>query len=427
VVAPPPPPPEVNAPQLQISSASSTAIEGDTVQLVWSSKDATTCEAFGSWSGSLSLTGQSKIKLATYGHPAFGLRCTGAGGTTETSVMIVSRVAVRNLSYSNFKEVGVLPSTVPYVAAARAYGDFFEDGSLSLITFKFTTASAVPFADQKPGVLEFWTQNAAGTWIKKTPTLTVEAPFCIAARRAVVADFNGDRKPDVVFACTGWDQTPFPGERGIIVLSQPGGGYVQRFVNSDIAYHHSVTACDLNGDGNLDLVFVIANGVGRLRVEFGDGHGGFTFAASHPLSSVIGRLFEVECLDVNEDGILDVIVGGKEWLPNGATTIFFGTPGGAFTSQVIPPVANWGMVNDFTVTGTGSARTLWINRQLDDSAGNDGRLVQRVNLGTLQSTVVLKDEPPAVWIRWLVPYSRAGLDYIGSDNKSDLVELLRVP
>jgi len=151
---PPPPPPKANAPQLQLSSSSSTAIEGDTIQLVWSSTDATTCEGFGSWSGSLSLTGQSKIKLATYGHPAFGLRCTGAGGTTETSVTVVSRVAVRNLSYSNFKEVGVLPSTVPYIAAARAYGDFFEDGSLSLVTFKFTTPSSVPLADQMPGVLE---------------------------------------------------------------------------------------------------------------------------------------------------------------------------------------------------------------------------------------------------------------------------------
>jgi len=257
--------------------------------------------------------------------------------------------------------------------------------------------------------------------------LTVEAPFCIAARRAVVADFNGDRKPDVVFACTGYDAQPFPGERDIIVLSQPGGGYVQRFVNSDVAYHHSVTACDLNGDGNLDLVFVIANGVGRLRVEFGDGHGNFTFAASHPLSSVVGRLFEVECLDINQDGFLDVITGGKEWLATGGITIFYGTAGGAFTSQVIPTVATFGLVNDFTVTGTGSARTLWVNRQLDDSAGNNGRLVQRVNLATLQSTVVLQDASQIAWIRWLIPYSRAGQDYIGSDNKADLLELLRVP
>jgi hypothetical protein len=50
-----------------------------------------------------------------------------------------------------------------------------------------------------------------------------------------------------------------------------------------------------------------------------------------------------------------------------------------------------------------------------------------VNLATLQSTVVLQDASQIGWIRWLIPYSRAGLDYIGSDNKADVVEILRVP
>jgi len=273
-------------------------------------------------------------------------------------------------------------------------------------------------------VMEFWTQNASGAWINKNATLTVEAPVCIHARKAVVADFNGDRKPDVIFACTGYDAPPFPGEHSIILLSQPGGGYLRRFFNSDIAYFHSVSACDLNGDGRLDLVFAIAKG---LSVYFGDGQGSFTVAASHTLSAVIGPLFQVECLDVNEDGILDVITGGKEWQANGDTQIFYGTASGAFIRQVIPPVANAGTINDFTLTGTGSARTLWISRSSGgDGTEYEGRMVQRVNLRTLESTMMLNDRP-AVWIRWLVLYSRAGLDYIGSDNKSDLVEFLRAP
>lgn len=423
-VAPTPTPPKVNAPQLQFSSASSTAIEGDTIQLVWSSTDATTCEAFGSWSGSLSLAGQSKVKLASYGRPSFGLRCTGAGGTTETSVIVVSRVAVRKLSYSNFKEVGVIPSTVPNGNAARAYGDFFEDGSLSLVTFKFTYKNTLPLADATPGVMEFWTQNASGTWILKPATVTAEVPFCIHARKAIVGDFNEDRKPDIIFSCHGYDAAPFPGEHSIILLSQPGGGFLQRFETSDVAFFHSVTACDLNGDGHLDLVHTVNNG---LRVYFGDGHGSFTVAAGHPFSAITGQLFQVECVDVNEDGILDLITGGKEWQSNSSTQIFFGSAGGVYIRQVVPAVVNEGTINDFTLTGTGSARTLWISR----SSGGDGteyvgRMVQRVNLRTLESTSVL-NQTPADWIRWLVPYSRAGLDYIGSDNKSDLVEFIRAP
>ena len=133
----------------------------------------------------------------------------------------------------------------------------------------------------------------------------------------------------------------------------------------------------------------------------------------------------MECLDVNEDGILDLIAGGDESGTNGATQIFYGTAGGAFIRQVIPPVADAATINDFTLTGTGSARMLWISRT-SGSSTYAGRAVQRVNLRTLESTIML-DQTPADWIRWLVPYSRAGLDYIGSDNKSDLVEFLRVP
>ncbi|MEQ1692229.1 MAG: VCBS repeat-containing protein [Gemmatimonas sp.] len=330
---------------------------------------------------------------------------------------IVSRVAVRNTSYANFKEVGVVPTTLPPPGneASRTYGDFFEDGSLSLFTYS-------------NGVYQFWTRLSSGTWSPKPNfTTPIVDPSCVA-RKGVVADFNEDRKPDILLICQGLDAPPFPGARNRILLSVPGGGYRLGDVGPEVSFHHGGAACDLNGDGHIDYVSTGSPDRPRnpLLVYYGDGRGGFTLVPNHPLTAVLNSS-SIECLDVNEDGLLDIVTGGNEQDGLGtATAILYGTPSGAFVRQVIPAVADRGGVTDFTVTGTGVNRTLWVSRTGGASSSfYIGRVLQRVNLKTLESTLAVNDAAP--WVVWFIPYTRAGTDFIGSDRLEDAIEVIRKP
>ena len=138
-------------------------------------------------------------------------------------------------------------------------------------------------------------------------------------------------------------------------------------------------------------------------------------------SSIGGKnYFTIELIDVNEDNKLDLLLGGHEW--EGSGTIVLINPGNNNFSNVtpiiIPEVPNEGVVFDFTFTGTGNNRMLWILR----TSGGDGtfyqsRVIQKVLWSTLQSTVIL-NERPAQWIPWIIPTTIGGTKVIAGDNES---------
>lgn len=331
-------------------------------------------------------------------------------------------------SYANYKQVALSPQVLPPGDnTVRAYGDFARNGRQDLFRAVLTYNVALPIAQATQSRFEFYAKQPDGSFILNT-TLMPQTNGCLHPRKAIVADFNNDGRPDVFVACHGYDAPPFPGEKNKIALSQPNGTYAVTDASADVGFNHGASAADLNGDGKIDVVVVNNFDPDRAYTLLNDGTGHFTREVPSRLPAVIrnsGNYFSVELVDVNEDGKLDLLIAGHEF--DAAPTSVFLNPGtnnfATASRVVVPPVANEGVVLDFTVTGTGTTRTLWMLR----TSGGDGtfyqsRVIQKVSYPALTSSVVL-NQRPARWVPWLIPARVNGTDIITSDDSANAISI----
>jgi len=139
--------------------------------------------------------------------------------------------------------------------------------------------------------------------------------------KPIVADFNNDHRPDVVFACHGDDLPTTPGESSLIVLSNPNGKYtVNKIAGTEDGFTHSGSAADIDGDGNIDLVLAdtkFNNHTQSLRVLLGVGDGSFIDDASRiDLEKVASRspihanYYAAELIEI--DSVIYLLAGGNE-------------------------------------------------------------------------------------------------------------------
>ncbi|MDB5936336.1 MAG: hypothetical protein JWQ01_3680 [Massilia sp.] len=359
--------------------------------------------------------------------------CGGGGGTQSSTPAApvvappapapAAPIAVLSSSYQNFKNIGLSQQSLPASVRntlARGYADFAQRGVVDLFTATqtYSPTTSTP-ATATPSEFAFWRKQADGSYVKDTALLS-ENTGCIHPRKAVIADFNNDGRPDVFVACHGYDALPFPGERSKIVLSQPNGTYAIKDASPDVGFFHGATAADLNGDGWVDLIVVNNFDAASAIVMLNKGDGTFVREQAPRLPAAIRNkpYFSVELVDINEDGKLDLLLGGHEF--DGAATVALINPGNndfsSVTPVILPAVANEGVALDFTLTGTGASRAIWVLR----TSGGDGtfyqsRVVQKIMWPTLASTVPL-NKRPAQWVAWLIPTTVGGQNAVASDD-----------
>ena len=78
-----------SAPIINVSTRQSVVISGETLILTWSSTNATSCEALGSWSGDLQTSGSLEQQAYGIGERSFSITCIGNGGTTVSTPVVV--------------------------------------------------------------------------------------------------------------------------------------------------------------------------------------------------------------------------------------------------------------------------------------------------------------------------------------------------
>jgi hypothetical protein len=399
---------------------------GSTLSVTWSATNATSCTASGAWTGTRTISGSAAQTPAVAGANVYTLSCSGAGGTTVRSVTATVWIPPMKSSYENkiAAAAAIGPQYQPF-ADAIAYADFFQDGSYSMVTHPPRYNMFDPSTADQLGFIYFW-KKVNGTWVNRTSELLSDNVGCLHPRKAIVADFNDDQRPDVFFACFGFDTFPAPGEQQRLLLSRPDGTYSNTLV-PDNSMAHAAAAADVDGDGDVDVVLMDSVLSQGPHVLINTGNGAFARDLSR-LPQV--PAVTVELIDVDRTGKYDLVMSGRETnsvegvvlpplnafaptiLKNDGFGRYVSTPSVTLPTLALPsgetPI---GEILDLLFVNN----TFYLLRTNVYNAGNsyNATAIQKIAYPSLTSSAIYTHRgaypnPTNVglpgWINWIIPY-----------------------
>lgn len=350
-------------------------------------------------------------------------------------------ISVKISSYLNFKDptIGPLnieePSKSIIQNPAYAIADFTQSGRVDMIVFDqvYRTFNKYPdieksFTENNDRFLsniEYWHGWGNG---KFTQVRSFHKKGCLHPRKALVADFNGDGYPDIFVACTGYDEKPFPGEKNMLMINDKRGSFIISYVGNNTGYTHGATAYDFRGDGYADVA--VADPLHNPNVYFLRNQHDGTFKEDY--SSVprmgIGKweYNSIELVDINNDGVPELVVGGNESWSN-PTVVLFSNKEGKYTNAnkiELPRLPNRSVVLDFTYVSNNNQPGLYINRTTM-TPFYAAYTLQYVDLKTLSSKILIDYEDPISphWIYWWLPVIEDGKTGVTPSTGFDAIGL----
>lgn len=328
--------------------------------------------------------------------------------------------ALASIGPQAIPQTGNLPG---WNTVAYAFGDFFQDGSYSMVSHTQESDNAANYPSGPPtGHIKFWKKDSAGSWVDRTSDILKDNNGCILSRKAVVADFNNDGMPDVYFACSGFDKAPFDGEYQRVLLSDSQS---RIYTNTQIpvkGYTHGASAADIDHDGNVDIVVADMLGTGSkipIYALKGDGKGSFRvdytlFDRPEINWQANGPFFNIEMIDFEGAGRFDVIVGGIETETHKTLIIPYDARKSNFVESTIkrlPSDPFYTTPEDFVYDA--STRTIYVNR-INDWGSNwpngVANSMQKVSYDSMQGTTIFthqgfyNKQETLVWIEWMGIY-----------------------
>ncbi len=162
-----------------------------------------------------------------------------------------------------------------------------------------------------------------------------------ASARIVLMDFNGDGKLDVMISDHGlWVDGKLPGKNDVYYLSNEGEGWRESSATHVTGtnanrgkglknFSHSLTAGDIDGDGDIDAVVTSVEWIGRNQSQNGQIFCYVNQGDGHMVVRKCGDQwgFEVELGDIDNDGDLDLVFGSNTFAGSDFWDINNRTPG----------------------------------------------------------------------------------------------------
>ncbi len=303
---------------------------------------------------------ENETTFGVYGNAAVGFNKQVAANYVYSSntanyvsavVAVIEKlppIPVQASSYLNAKNINVPPQVMPQadgvsfiestkspsntyeiITAGWALADFFQDGTYSMVGFSNVF---VPKGDprdagntQMLGHVYFYKKDSNGKWVDKSADLLSanDRTGCFSPRKVIVADFNGDGKPDVFAACHGVDIANGPGEHPRYLLSQPNGTY-KNVETTITCYCHGASAAELNSKGYADIVvtdtaiakkpfYLVNNKNGTFTADYTRMHAEVDPWVFEGQTTVNPRqIYSTELVDINGDGKFDLFLNGNE-------------------------------------------------------------------------------------------------------------------
>lgn len=364
--------------------------------------------------------------------------CGGGGtalpSTTPVPPVVVTPppalppIAVKSSSYANAKDMNIDPQTYPKLAqnnelitSGVAFADFFQEGKMSMVAFSNVFAGANGFGSLVPGKVYFFQKDANGAWTDKTARVLDDTTGCLSPRKVIVADFNGDGKPDVFAACHGIDgEIPVGGKFGEhprMLLSQVNGTYKNVDMGFD-CYCHGASAAEMNTKGYADIVvtdsaihgqpfFLINNKNGTFTADYhrmppSTEKNSLTCAISCPL-----QIYSVELIDFDNAGKFDLWLGGTndKSIASFAPSIFKNPGNNDFSNAavtILPSVVGYPLVLSLDIVFVND--TIYMS-MVDQNYETFG--IQKIDYKTLSSKLVYNHTGRFpnnyLWVDWVMP------------------------
>ena len=182
-----------------------------------------------------------------------------------------------------------------------AYCDFNNDGNVDIIGKD----------ENSPNHIKLYTNDGNGYYISSILNIDNDSEYGFSGvRKIITSDVNNDDLLDIIY-CEAPDDTINP--RGLFVLRNNGSTFTKfTLLNGERDWIHSVTASDIDNDGNIDI---FAGGKGYVFM----GNGDFTFTKKDLPSTMIEwdeynqsyltKGASQEMIDINNDGYVDILMG----------------------------------------------------------------------------------------------------------------------
>jgi hypothetical protein len=279
-----------------------------------------------------------KLDLATASSRGVNILLGNGDGTFQTAVLYPTTYYMQALVVGDFNGDGILDvivtgQSVVYLLAGKGDGTFQAPVSIENPDNTYSALAAadlngdgkLDFVGISSGNVTVFLATGGGSF--QTP---VNYPVGTYPSGLVIADFNGDGKPDVaVSECmVPLHQTQCTPHGSVAVLLGNGDGTLQAAktkVNSTDESARNLVAADFNGDGKIDLA-VDCQGGSDVSLLFGKGDG--TFGPAQNWAAGAGASYLVTG-DFNHDGILDLIALNPG---NQTISLLLGGKGGKFVA-----------------------------------------------------------------------------------------------